>query len=147
MNQNANSPDSYNLEYLNPTYDAGDNLSPPSQGSGDNASVALTTNESEAGLDLFDIKAFEEMEIALKEIDEKKQNKELKIETLDRQKKGSNRTNMWRFGPAPIEDGLSEIDTVKLGSLQGERVNEITITITIFHQREPLNPFETFTTR
>ena len=70
-------------------------------------------------MDLFDIRAFEEMEIALKEIDEKKANKELDIEVLDRQKKGSNNTNKWRFGPAPIEDGLSELDSIKLGSLQG----------------------------
>ena len=115
---NSSPQDSLNLEYLNPTYDGGESL-PPAAGNEDNASVTLTTSDPEGGLDLFDIKAFEEMEIALKEIDEKKQNKELKIESLDRQKKGSNRMNMWRFGPAPIEDGLSEIDTVKLGSLQG----------------------------
>ena len=95
-------------------------MSPSVSHKGDNASIETATSNTEEGLDLFDIKAFEDMEKALKEIDEKKQNKELKIESLDRQKKGSNRNNMWRFGPAPIEDGLSDVDTIKLGSLQGK---------------------------
>lgn len=127
-------------EHTNPVYEGTPKLRPGSSqgGASDRSSEAGTSyhspnqngdeeasnngavaNTKDEGLNLFDIEGFEDMEKALREIDETKQSKDLKIESLNRYKRDANQLHGWRTGPAPIEDGVNETDTVKIGSLQG----------------------------
>eukprot|EP00111_Clytia_hemisphaerica_P001930 TCONS_00005430-protein len=148
---NPSPPNSNTAEYQNPVYDDGASL--PKEG--DTHSLmgvqSIKTDsdhhppevelDNEDG-DLFDIKAFEEMEHVLNKIDETKKSKDLKIEELDRNKKGNNSASKWRFGPAPIEDGVSEGDVMKIGSLEGtfnHKENKVFSELKIMMKNQPMH--------